>query len=155
MFLDSFFYFLAIIIFLIVAVTGSWVLNSVNDDVQQDADLTNQSKVILDDLNTNLPTWFDYGVATVIILLWILVLVASFYIDSHPVFFVVSAIVLMIAIFAVNQFMDGITDYLEDPEIAIVTQNFPISMFFVANIEKFVAIVGFSIAIALYAKYKA
>lgn len=152
--LDSFFYFLAIIIFIIVAITGSYVLDSFNTEYQNDPDASNESKVILADLNTDYPAWFDYGAGAVLLLLWALVLVASFYIDTHPVFFMIAVIVLAVAIFAINQFMSGITDYLEEPEIASITQNFPISMFVVNNVEKVIVLVGFTIALALYAKYR-
>lgn len=151
-FLDSFFYFVAIIIFIVILVTGSYVLNEVNTDVQADDDLDNQSKVILNDLNTDMPTWFDYGVATVILLLWVLVIVASFNINSHPVFFFISVIVLAIAIFALNQFMVAINDYFTDPEISPIYALYPISSFITSNIEIFITIVGFSILLALYAK---
>lgn len=152
--LDSLFYFVGIIVFIVVVVTGAWILNDVNTGIQADNELANISKTTMSDLNTNLPSWFDFGVVTVIVLLWALVLVASFYIDSHPIFFIISAIVLMIALAAINSFMEGIDDFFADPEISPTFNNFPLSSFIVTNIEKFIAFVGFTICIALYAKFK-
>lgn len=151
-FLDSLFYFVAIIIFLVIVVTGSYTLNQVNTDVQADADMSNVSKTSLNDLNNNLPTWFDYGIATIVLLLWILVIIASFNIDSHPVFFFISVIVLAIAIFAVNAFMEAIDDYFADPDISPIVSLFPIASYMTTYIEIFVTLVGFSILLALYAK---
>ncbi len=151
-FLDSFFYFVAVIVFIVVVVTGSFILGQINTDIQADDDMSNQSKVVISDLNTNMPTWFDYGCATIILLLWILVLVSSFYIDTHPVFFFVSVIALMSGIFVLNQFMEAIDDYFADPEITPILNMYPISSFIVNNVEIFIAVVGFSIAIALWAK---
>lgn len=149
---DSFFYFIAIVVFIVIAVTGSYIVNNFNTDFQADPDVEASVKLVMTDFNTDYPAWFDYGAGAVILLLWILVLVASFYVDTHPVFFITSIIVLMIAIFAVNQFISAIDDYLAEDEIAPIMLNFPISQFIVTNIEKFVALVGFTIAIALYAK---
>lgn len=151
-FLDGIFYFVAVIVFIVIVVSGSYVLNQVNTDVQSDVDMSNESKTSLNNLNNDLPSWFDYGVGTVILLLWILVVIASFRIDSHPVFFFISVIVLAIAIFAVNSFMLGIDDYFADPDIAPIVLLFPISSFITTNIEIFIALVGFSILLALYAK---
>jgi len=151
-FLDSLFYFVAVIVFLVIVVSGSYVLNQVNTDVQADADMSNVSKTSLNDLNNDLPSWFDYGIATIVLLLWVLVIIASFNIDSHPVFFFISVIVLAIAIFAVNAFMEGIDDYFADPDIVPIIALFPIASFMTTNIEIFITLVGFSILLALYAK---
>lgn len=152
---DSLFFFVAVVIFVLIAITGSYVLDLVNTDVQNDADMSTVSKTNLALVNTNYPAWFDYGILAVFVLLWVLVIVASLYIDSHPVFFMLSIIALMIVIFAVNAFMESVDDYLADADISPTTVSFPIAMFIVSNIEKIIAVVGMSIAIALYAKYKA
>jgi len=151
-FLDSLFYFVAVIVFLVIVVSGTYVLNQVNTDVQADTDMSNESKTSLNDLNNNFPSWFDYGIATIILLLWVLVIIASFKIDSHPVFFFISVIVLAIAIFTVNSFMEGIDDYLTEPEIVPIFALFPIASFITTNIEIFITLVGFSVLLALYAR---
>lgn len=154
-FFDSFGFFLALIVFIVIAVTGSYILSTVNTDIQADADFNNETKLIMSNLNTGYPIWFDYGAGAVLILLWIMVLVASFYLDTAPIFFMVSVIVLMIVIFAINAFMEAITDYFADDDIAPVVELFPISLFITNNIEKIIAAIGFSIAIATYGKYRA
>lgn len=152
--LDAMFYFLGVIVFIVIAVTGYYIFGEMNNEVQSDADMATEAKTQMSNINTGYPIWFDYGVATIVGLLWILVLVASFFVDTHPIFFIVSIFVLMIVIFAVYSVMGGIDDFFADADIATAYAAFPISSFIIDNIEKLVALIGFSIAIVLYGKYK-
>lgn len=141
-------------VFAVLAITGALVLNLVNSDIQADTEMAAVAKTSIGDINTGYPTWFDYGVVTVLVMMWIVVIVASRYVDAHPIFFGASIIVMAILLFAVNQSMEAIDNYVADVDIATVTSHFPITMFIINHMEKLVALVAFTILIALYAKVR-
>lgn len=153
--LDSFLIVLALSLFITLIVTGSYVIDQMNTFIQADSSLSNETKTISSNLNNDYPSTFDYSVGVILVLGWLFVLIASYNIDSHPVFFMISVIAMMIILFAVNSFMSGLDDYFAEPDIATVTANFPISMFVVTYMEYICVFMGFSIILAIYAKYKA
>jgi len=153
--LDSFFVFLSVIIFGVVSILGFWVFSQINTDIQADAEMDAEAKDSMTIIQNGYPTWFDYGIGFVLLALWILSIILSLQIDSHPVFFIISVIVLMCTLFVVNSTMSAIDDLTGDAEIAPYTTSFPITMFIYQYIETIVALIGFTIAIALFSKQRA
>jgi hypothetical protein len=92
--------------------------------------------------------------AFVFIGLWIVTIVSSFMIDSHPIYFIVALLlligVLIFGVYAGNVYQEIIAD---DAGMDAVSQQFPITDYILSNLFLVGLVVGISIMIALYGKF--
>jgi len=115
-----------------------------------DEDITDPTAtVVYTDLYTNMPSLFDYAIAFVLVLLWAAALLASFFIDSHPAFFVMT-LLLFVALVVVGALLANTYEGLIDD--TGLGGTFPIMDFVFSHFVGFVIAFGFSIAIALFGK---
>ena len=73
------------------------VLSDLNTDIQNDPDLGTRTKNVSSTLSANFPTFMDGAFLLTFILLWIFLIVSSVLIDTHPMFMVVTIILLLFA----------------------------------------------------------
>jgi hypothetical protein len=138
----------------VVTVMGNYVLSMVNDDVQSDGEMSNLSRESLDSLNTRYPETMDSNFAIVLVLFWIFLLISSFLIDTHPIFFIISVILLLLAFIVAMVISNTYQDVGSDTDIAPFADNFPIINFVMGNLLLVVIAIGFSVVIVLYGKNK-
>jgi len=151
-FLDSMTWIVIAFIMIVAIIFGKMIFTEVNSTVQADDYLSPENKARVDTLNTNYAGFFDGLFMFVLILLVIMVLVASFMIDAHPVFFIVSLILFFVIMFVGAMLSNGIQELGSDADISASYNQFPNIIFVVENFVAVVVIVGFFIMLALYAK---
>lgn len=148
---------LTIILFMLSLFTiiGLVAFNMINTDIQADSDLDASTKLVVSDINTGYSNWFDNGFLMAFIILWIATLIASFMIDSHPIFFVVS-LVLLIFILMLSVFIGNIYEEVTTSDELLIqaTASFPITNWIMTHLLLISIIVGFSVLIVLYSKLK-
>jgi len=149
--IDTLGFFIFMTVFILIVVTGYWILSNFNTEFQAEG-YSDNAKNSLQGVTDGYPLWYDYGIGFCFILFTILVIVASYNIDTTPVLFPITMVLLLGVIFAANQFVGAIDDYFADPEIATAVVSFPISEFIVNNMEIILVAEGALIALALYAK---
>jgi Ca2+/Na+ antiporter len=104
------------------------------------------------DLHTSFPSVFDSVFLVAMILFWIATIVASFMIDSHPIFFVATLLLLIFTIFFSAIVSNTFSEVTADESIN--ADEFPITRFIMEYLPYFLLFIGFSVAIVLYGKYK-
>jgi hypothetical protein len=108
----------------------------------------------LTSIDTRFPSTMDGVFAFVFIGLWIVTIVSSFMIDSHPIYFIVALLlligVLIFGVYAGNVYQEIIAD---DTGMDAVSQQFPITDYVLSNLFLVGLVVGISIMIALYGKF--
>lgn len=136
----------------VVAVYGYMIFGELNDEIQADADMHVEAKNAAAGVNTNYPTWIDGAFFLVLILLWGLLIVTSFMIDSHPIFFVLTVMMLLfvfvIGMVLANSFQDIITD----DDLSSSAASFPIINWVMGNYLIALIVMGLTAALSLYAK---
>lgn len=147
---------LFIIIILFVAVLSwffsSYMSNELNTDIQTDSDLTNQSKQIMADTNTNVSSIMDDSFIIALVLLWIGALVASFYIDTNAIFFVISLVLLIAVIIGGAYLSNAFSDVTEDADFTTQYDAYPKTIFVMSHLLEFIVAMALTIGIALYGK---
>lgn len=146
--------FIAVLAIVLVVLTFAFDLIAV--DLEADFTERNETQAldIIQTTNTDYPSLWDGAIIMLFLGLWMATLISSFFLDSHPVFFMIGVFVLipmMIVMVYINNF------YIETMEITqfITYQTkFPMTYFLGTNIFIVMIIVAGSILAALYAKSK-
>lgn len=131
---------------------GYKALTGVNADIQLDADMNNQSKVQLQNLTDRYPSTFDGIFGFLFGLLWIGSLVAAYYFDSNPVFFIVSIILIVLFLFISMILSNVYSEYITADDIAGIESSFPIINFVSTNLLMVALIIGVSYFIVMFTK---
>lgn len=136
----------------IIVVFGNKILTEVNSDIQADASMSNDSKKFIGDMNTQYPTLFDGIFLFILVGSWICSIIFSFMIDTHPIFIVISIILLIVILFAAALLANSYSDITSDSSLATYAVNYPNINFVMSHIVQVVLVIAATIMIALFAK---
>lgn len=126
--------------------------DSMNTDIQNDDILSTENKAIVSDLHSRFPSTFDNMWVIAFALLWLFVLVASMFVDAHPIFFIISALLLVFIIFIGAVFTNTYEEFTSDADVQTFADAFPMTNFIMGQLPIVAVIVGFSIALVLFGK---
>lgn len=153
--MDTITVILIIVISMISIVFGYKIISAVNVEVQDMDSLPSESKaafnVVEDKYKSSLNTGF--------LLLWfgafIAALISAWFIDTNPVFFFLSLLILIIIFVAAVPIVNVTEAILTSSMLSSETAEFPIILWFIANFYKIIVVQGVIILITLYAKMRA
>ena len=146
---------LLIVMFILAAaaIVGSMVFSGVNDEIQADTDISVDAKAAMTTVNDGYSNWFDAAILSALIFFWALLLITSFMIDTHPVFFIVT-VVLLLAVFVVSMYIANTYEELTtDADLESFSAQFPFTNFIFQNLLIIMIVMGLSTGVALYAKF--
>lgn len=135
-----------------VSLVAYMVSNNLNAEIQADDDFNAQSKAVVNDINTSYPKWFDNAFMFILIFFWLGMLLSSFLIDSHPVFFIIAVILIILSLLVGAAIVNAMEELFEDPDLASASQDFPKLIWIMDHWLIISIVMAFSAAIALYAK---
>lgn len=136
----------------LVGVIAYQIMGDVNTELQQDDDLSDLSKERLQEVEDYMPPVLDGLYVFAFILLWVFLLVSSYFLNTHPIFFLVVVLVLSVVIFVGASLSNFYQDFIAEEDVAIAASSFPMSNFIISNIALVIVAIGFSVAFTLYAK---
>lgn len=149
---DTIMFLVIILAFGIAIFFGSMVLSETNEDMQDDQDISDDAKEIIGGVQERYVSLFDGLFLFVFMVMWMLVLVASFKIDTHPIFFVFT-VILLIAVFIVAAILGNTYyDIATDPEIEAYALSFTMTYYIMTHLLTAAIVVAFSIVLVLFGK---
>ena len=148
-FLDTLSVVVILFIFGLVTVLGFKLLTDINDNIQ-DSDVANITKDKVANLEDNYPSFMDLAVLTALVLLWITSIIMSFLIDSHPVFLVITLVLLLFVLFFAGVLVNTYDEIASVGDLPF--SSFPITTWIIEHLVLVVLIIGASIGVALYGK---
>lgn len=95
---------------------------------------------------------FDYSIVFVAVSLSLIVVIFSFLVNSHPIFFVFSFLALSIFVVLSVLFSNIFGEIIAQSMLVPSANQFPILVLFLQNLPKISLLMGALIAIAMYAK---
>ena len=145
---------LLVIIFVVgaVSVVSVMISANINTEIQADDDFNEESKGVMTTVNTGMPLWFDNMFMFIMIFFWLGMIISSFMIDSHPVFFIVAVVLIIISMFIGAAVMNSMEELMEDDDLSSAASLFPKLAWIIDHWVMLTLIMGFSAAIAMYAK---
>ena len=107
---------------------------------------------MLNTWNGAMPTTFDNVFIIMFVLLWVFVIVSSIFIDSHPVFLVISLILLVIMFTVVGVLSNSYESFIMDGDIYTFAASFPKMNFVMEHLVLFLVFMSFTGLIAVFGK---
>ena len=140
-----------ILAFAITTIFGYNSFKDLNAELQLDDTISTQGKTQLNNFQTDYPSMFDWVSIFIIVMLTIGGMVSAFMIETNPIFFIVT-IVLLISVFVLAAYLNNIFfETMETSDLA----DFPITNWVFNNLIKVFVISAFMIGLALFAKSRA
>jgi len=149
--LDSATIIIVLVAFFMISIIGYDVYKDINTDLTSDGMLNIQNQKIVDDLDNYYPPIFDSMLVFLMIMFTIGAIVSAFLIDTHPAFFVITILLLMVIYVVAITIGGSVVD------IALEfgsTTDFPISFWIFNNLLTVAIINGSLITLALYSKLR-
>jgi hypothetical protein len=141
--------------FALTVYIGYKFINDLNTNLQSDGDMTAEAKAASLAVTSRYPSIFDAGVIMFFSLVWIAILVSAWFIDTSPIFFIVSLIVFVFTILVSFALSDVYSEFLLDADFVGFNTAFPMINFILGNLGLFCLVVGFSLMVVLYGKSRA
>jgi hypothetical protein len=133
-----------------------WVMmGHINDAFKENPAILNESKNEIDKFYTKQNHWQDFVWIFLFIGCWMASMIFAYYIDSHPVFFVIS-LLLMVFVFIYAAVISNTYAQLVASD-AMASNNiaaaFPMMNFILNHLVESIIVVIFSVCIVLYGKF--
>lgn len=123
-------------------------------EIQNDPDMGNFSKELALEQNQNFQTSWDGLIVFMFAMLWLFGLVSSFFIDSHPFFFIISIFLLFVSFYTVAVLANEFLDITSEEGLVEYNQDYPFTIWIMSHLLELSIAMGFTFAIALYAKFR-
>jgi hypothetical protein len=141
-----------LIVFSLVSVLGYKVYSDFNTDLQADADMNDYAKNMSAEMNTRYPSIMDGAFVLLFILLWVFIIVSSFLIDTHPIFFICTLLISVFVIIVAASLANTWNDITSDAEFSAILTSFPITVYIVHHYVMYVVLLMFTVMVSLFAK---
>lgn len=139
-------------IFSLTAFTAYRAFTDINTDVQASSDLSAKSKNMSSGLLSRFSDTFDSLFALVLVGLWGAVLIASYHIDTRPIFFIFTFILLVFLLIASISIANYYEDFTTDSDFSALAADFPIMNFVMSHLLAVMISIGFSIMLVMFGK---
>jgi hypothetical protein len=137
------------LILFILGITGLVMYLAVDSIHQADLFTDPVAQESMDNLHERQPSTFDGMFITILVMFWIGSAILSYFIDSHPAFFVFSFVLLIILIIVGAVMGNAFQEFNEDLGFE---DKFPMMTFFYDHLVLFIVGMVTTILIALFAK---
>lgn len=150
--LDMGLWFLLIVSIAIVLLYGNQIGSSINAAIQLDDSMAPEAKAEAQNVTDNYSSNGDNLFVFALILAWIFVFVASFLIDSHPLFFALS-LILLVFIFIFGAVMSNFFGAMaSDAAMATYAADFPKMLWLMDHLLEIGIAVAFTTMVGIYGK---
>ena len=130
------------------------VFDDVNTDIQADDSMGADAKAISSSLYLKYPSTLDSAIMMAFVLFIIFVIISVFMLDTHPVFFVVSVIII-IAVFIVTMLIANVyDDVMLDEDFSPYASQFVYTGWIMSHILELSVAIGFIVLIVLFIKFR-
>ena len=135
----------------IVVLSFNPFMQEYNDEFQLE-EHANESKVILQEQTDAYSNNWDNIFLMIFILLWVLLLFGAYQLDSHPVFFIITVILMTFAFLVAIVLGNVYEGYLDTEWVSSYADDFPMMNWLMTHYLQVAIVIGFSVVIIMFAK---
>lgn len=150
-------FFIVIVLFMsaLMIFVGFMVVSAFNNKIQAQSDISASTKAMINDkIAAKYPPVFDKLYLVMFIGSLLTALIGAWMIDTHPVFFVVGIIILVVICIITMVLHNAYERFIAEPTFSSMVVNFPIVNFFMNHILQIIIACAILVMIVLYAKPK-
>lgn len=146
---------LVLFVFGYMTLQGNFIIDDMNDEIQNDTEMSSFAKNISSDLTARYPETMDDNFMTIFFLLWIFGVVASFLVDTNPIFYALS-IIMLICVFITLIILANVYYEItaEDEDLADLVTRYDFMTFVMNHFYQTMIVVAFTILVPLFMKMK-
>ena len=152
--LDTMTVLIVVVVFVFISIFSYKAWTDIEPDLMDEMNESEEATQVVEDTTERMPKVMDGLIVFCLLLLWGVVIVASFMVDSHPIFFIFMIILLVAVVIAMMYISNTYIEIMEDDELAGLTAHFPMTHFIMSNLLVFSIVIGLSVAFVLYGKYR-
>jgi len=141
---------ITVFVFSLLAIVGYQIFGELNTDVQA-SDLNTEAKLTSANMYARYPSTLDGAFLFMFILMWILLLVSLWFVDSNPLFVIIVVIIFVILLIAAGMLSNFWEDFSTDPDFDFAS-NFTATYFIMNNLLLVLTVVMFSGLFVMYMK---
>lgn len=140
--------------FALIILIGAKLSAELNDDLQSNDFLNNSAKKRFNDFNNTFPDLFDALFILAFILLWGIALVFSYLVESKPVFFFFTMLLILFMGFIGAYLGNGFEELIADDTLSTTATGFPMMTFILTHFLESLLVVAFSCLIVMFGKIR-
>lgn len=129
-----------------------FAFSSVNSDIQSDSDITSGAKSVIGSANSSFGSVFDFGFGFIFFGLIVGILITAYFVNSHPVFFIISVVLFVFVIFVGANVTNVFEDTIGDADFVAIQSEFPIMLFIMDNLIVELCVAFALMCVVLYGK---
>lgn len=141
--------------FLVMAIVGFFVYNVLsefNDEIQSQDSFNNESKQLVQNQTDKYPGLWDNAFIFAVFFLWAGLIISSFLIDTNPIFFAITLVLLIFVFVAAMMFSNNYQELTADTTISSYADDFPKMNFVFENLLIITIVMALTTMLSLYAK---
>ncbi len=141
-----------LIVFSLAIFFMQFINTEINTEIQGDSTMSNISKEVMQDVQNRYPVWMDGAVVFLLLMLWIFVLVAAFFVDAHPVFALFTLILIVFILIVAAILSNTFVETVSDPDLVSLQTDFAKTYWIITHLVQIIFIILGSGAVVLYGK---
>jgi len=152
--LDTVMLVIMVVGFLVVGLVAVGFLTEINTELQSDPSISNESKALSQNVTDSVPSILDYAFLFLLVGFWAVLLLLNYFLDTHPVFMVMTFVVMFAVMFVAGAAQDFFVELTSDVSMASVALEFPIANFVMNNFFMVFLVMAASLMLVLYSKVR-
>jgi hypothetical protein len=149
--LDLLIIVLFIFVFAVVSIFALHFLSGAQESLNAVLDTRGQAEI---STGISIIQNFDYAIVFLFFGSFIATIIGAYIVDTHPVFFIITLLLLVFIIVIVAQVGNFYAEFVETAALSSAAASFPLTTYIFQNIPLISVIFGFIIILVLYAKIK-
>lgn len=153
--LDTLTILVIIVTFAMISIMGMKIFSDVDTEIQTNNEMGTEAKNISGDLYDKYPRLLDNMILFAFVLLVAFTIISVFMLDTHPIFFILTVIMLLSVFIVAMLLGNSYNDVMQEDDFSPYANQFTYTTWLMTHILQLMIAVGFIVAITLFIKFRA
>lgn len=138
-----------------VGITANYMmtpLQEMKEDIVADDDMSAEAKEIITRSDTHYKGFWDGAIVFLFIMIWLANFIAAFFIDAHPVFFVITFLMLIFILIGAAIISNEYEAMYDDPALSVNSEYFVKTNWIMGHILEIGILIAISLSIPIFTK---
>lgn len=149
---DAFYIAVFMAVIPIALIMAFLIYTNLNDALQETVTLPTEIQETQDEFSSKFPKMLDSLFIFVLVGSYMATFILAFFIDTHPVFFIMTALLFTVTIVVVPFMMNAYSDFAASDQIVTTVSSFPITNYIMNHYLQFTIVMWGLIGVGLYSK---